>query len=565
MFMGDSVKKKYVVLNLILVVYILTMSIGYAFFNKSLTVKGVASTVDFYSGDNLPTTAVLRDASNNLYYTALNVPSGITYSDENWQDDTYTLTYNKDENLVVDDVESTSFTVSFINPSALSYTEGLTSSSVTEVESSSINATSSFFDVNPSPIGYINQEGLQKLADTTTNIASSATLSKTTVEPGETVDVTFTVATKDLSSSSNEVAKSTISYMLQGKRRYFYFIINFIAAKKYYTFTVNPTPSNATVTINGENTKSVTVKEGTTVNWSVSLTNYATQSGSETITSDITKNITLTETTHNYSSWTVEKAATCTETGVEARTCSQCGLKETRDIAALGHSYAVSEVQPSYSGRGYYLYTCSRCGHQYTENTSKELYLINDKKLVDQSAWSTAFNNTSSSTLNPSSSFGGAVSYGIATLAVSYTGNYGVMYTGPINLTDAKSVVFSYVMWDNLYKTRTVNDPNDTSFSCKYLNKCNTITQTQKGINTSYFGVTTNTGNNTSFTKSSSVKFTRTGSSDSVKTGTITIDVSSLTGNYYVKVYTKHSYSGTAITTANTAYTGFNSIKIVYN
>lgn len=60
-----------------------------------------------------------------------------------------------------------------------------------------------------------------------------------------------------------------------------------------YTFTINPTPSNATVKLNGQVTKSITVYEGTTVNWEVSADGYTTQSGTVTVTSDLIENVSL--------------------------------------------------------------------------------------------------------------------------------------------------------------------------------------------------------------------------------------------------------------------------------
>jgi len=42
---------------------------------------------------------------------------------------------------------------------------------------------------------------------------------------------------------------------------------------------------------------------------------------------------------HHWNSWTVTKAATCTEKGLEERECSRCHEKETREINALGHDY----------------------------------------------------------------------------------------------------------------------------------------------------------------------------------------------------------------------------------
>lgn len=41
---------------------------------------------------------------------------------------------------------------------------------------------------------------------------------------------------------------------------------------------------------------------------------------------------------HSYSEWTLVDEPTCTEVGSEARTC-ECGDKETRPVAALGHKY----------------------------------------------------------------------------------------------------------------------------------------------------------------------------------------------------------------------------------
>ena len=51
---------------------------------------------------------------------------------------------------------------------------------------------------------------------------------------------------------------------------------------------------------------------------------------------------------HSYGNWTVTTEPTCTEKGMETRTCTRCNASETRDVAALGHSYA--------NGK------CTRCG-----------------------------------------------------------------------------------------------------------------------------------------------------------------------------------------------------------
>ena len=72
-----------------------------------------------------------------------------------------------------------------------------------------------------------------------------------------------------------------------------------------YTFTINPTPTSATVTltatgysaVSGTGSKSITVANGTKVNWSVSADGYTTRTGNWTINgSNKTENIVLTTT-----------------------------------------------------------------------------------------------------------------------------------------------------------------------------------------------------------------------------------------------------------------------------
>lgn len=61
------------------------------------------------------------------------------------------------------------------------------------------------------------------------------------------------------------------------------------------TFIINPTPSDATVKINNVVQNSVEVEKGSTVTWSVEKTGYVTQSGEEVVNEDTTKTITLVE------------------------------------------------------------------------------------------------------------------------------------------------------------------------------------------------------------------------------------------------------------------------------
>ena len=61
------------------------------------------------------------------------------------------------------------------------------------------------------------------------------------------------------------------------------------------TFVINPTPSNAVVTIDGVNRTSVSVAEGTVVAWKVEADGYVTQSGNYTVTDNYTMSVALEE------------------------------------------------------------------------------------------------------------------------------------------------------------------------------------------------------------------------------------------------------------------------------
>lgn len=443
-------KKKIVVLNVILIVYILSMSVGYAIFSEALTVKGVASTVEYYSGTNLPVTAQVRDTTNNLYHTATGTDI-LEYESESWQDDTYEVNYIKNSTGTTG--SQASFTVSFENAAVLDMTEGQISTDANSLA----QANNPVVIDNESNKGIVmplvldsNSSSIKTIANT--NIKASATISKALAAPNEIVDVTVTIGLDSLTAGVNESVTATVAYVLQNKVRYFYFKIN---------------------------------------------------------------------------------------------------LKDV--CIAKGHNYSTVETAPSYSGRGYKTHTCTRCSNSYKENTSTALQISN-YTTYDSSAWSYSCNASGSGSWIGESAFGGVITNKLFTLVTAdkkNTGNiYCSMWTGPINLTDAKSVVFDYTQYSNVYRTKT------SLFSTTYY----------KGVNTTYVGVTTSAANNTTFTKSANTKYTRTASSNSATSYSKTIDVSGLTGNYYIKVYVKHSYEGSKITgSGDAAMTGFKGIKVVYN
>jgi hypothetical protein len=74
---------------------------------------------------------------------------------------------------------------------------------------------------------------------------------------------------------------------------------------------------------------------------------------------------TIIETAHAYGSWSVYKAATCTQSGVNRRYCTICNGYESKTVAATGHKYTSKVTKPNYTSKGYTTYTCSVCNYSY--------------------------------------------------------------------------------------------------------------------------------------------------------------------------------------------------------
>ena len=70
---------------------------------------------------------------------------------------------------------------------------------------------------------------------------------------------------------------------------------------------------------------------------------------------------------HSYGAWVTTKAPTCTESGIETRTCAKCGVSENRAIPATGHHYDAVATAPTCTERGYTTHTCA-CGDSYTDS-----------------------------------------------------------------------------------------------------------------------------------------------------------------------------------------------------
>ena len=95
--------------------------------------------------------------------------------------------------------------------------------------------------------------------------------------------------------------------------------------------------------------------------------NYETESVSITITRR--------ECDHTHTEIRNQREATCTQTGYAGDNyCTDCDklMSTGKELAALGHDYkATITKQPTTTEEGVRTYTCTRCGHSYTESIAK--------------------------------------------------------------------------------------------------------------------------------------------------------------------------------------------------
>ena len=90
----SSNKKILKIVSVVVAIFICLISVGYAFFNDSLTINGVASTVDYYSGTMLPTNPIMLKPEDNLYSTYDTPRSKLSLREEHWVGDTFIAIWN---------------------------------------------------------------------------------------------------------------------------------------------------------------------------------------------------------------------------------------------------------------------------------------------------------------------------------------------------------------------------------------------------------------------------------------------------------------------------------------
>ena len=104
------------------------------------------------------------------------------------------------------------------------------------------------------------------------------------------------------------------------------------------TVTINATPEDAVVTLNGVEQKSITVDYGTKVDWVVSKTGYVSQNGSITPTANTTKDVALVLEQHTFTITPTPADAVVTINGEKRTTLTaDYGTKITWSVAKTGY------------------------------------------------------------------------------------------------------------------------------------------------------------------------------------------------------------------------------------
>ena len=149
--------------------------------------------------------------------------------------------------------------------------------------------------------GYTPQSGSETVNDNTTlDIILQKAFFTITIEPtpADSKVLINNIEQKSISQEFQSVIEVNVSH--EGYETYNEKItvladktIKVALVPKQYTFTINTTPANAVVILNGQQVRTIKVNYGTTVNWSVSATGYVPQSGAHTVVSDFTKDVLL--------------------------------------------------------------------------------------------------------------------------------------------------------------------------------------------------------------------------------------------------------------------------------
>ena len=173
-------------------VYAITISTSYAILSDTLSFTGVAQTVTYYSGSNLPVTPLIVDTDNNMYYSYSYIRNCENrYDPESYWEGSTAYTIHK-KFLCSTNSRTVTYTISFRNDTVLTMTNGTASATIVQNDNSRVS-----------------------------NV--SAGMNKTTVAPGETVDLTLTISANFVTALGTQIVRGTYAFEFQNSIKYVYY------------------------------------------------------------------------------------------------------------------------------------------------------------------------------------------------------------------------------------------------------------------------------------------------------------------------------------------------------
>ena len=192
---------------------------------------------------------------------------------------------------------------------------------------------------------------------------------------------------------------------------------------------------------------------------------------------------------HKYGSWTVTKAATCTEDGSQKRSCTVCGNTETQTIKATGHKASgwMIDKQPDIGVKGSKHKECTVCGKvlqtaeipalgakdisgakvtvaskvTFTGTSRKPAVtvMLSGKELVKNTDYTVKYSNNKA--------------IGKATVTITGKGKYTGVIKKTFKIVPMKQVITSVTAKTKAFAVKWTKDLNVHGYQIKYSTKSN--------------------------------------------------------------------------------------------
>lgn len=181
----------YKFLSIMFLVYAIILSTSYAILSDTLSFSGVARTVTYYSGTDLPVTPLIMPGSTEYYtYSYIRSCEQRTDNETHWSGSTAYTTHTK--YLCTYNNRTVTYTISFRNDTVLTMTNGTASASIVQNDSSRVSSV-------------------------------SAGMNKTTIAPGESVELTLTIAANFVNANGTQIVLGTYAFEFQNSIKYVYY------------------------------------------------------------------------------------------------------------------------------------------------------------------------------------------------------------------------------------------------------------------------------------------------------------------------------------------------------